>query len=73
MPIMNSMEPDRQQNKEAEQEEHPMNEKVFKVLGQVGASDITIGIIMIITGVSVGILAIINGARTLKTKNKSMI
>ena len=50
-----------------------MTEKVFKVLGQVGASDITIGIIMIITGVAVGILAIINGARTLKTKNKIMI
>lgn len=50
-----------------------MNEKVFKVLGQVGASDITIGIIMIITGVSVGIMSIINGARALKTKNKIMI
>ncbi len=50
-----------------------MNEKVFKVLGQVGASEITIGIIMIITGVTVGILSIINGARALKAKNNIMI
>ncbi len=50
-----------------------MNEKVFKVLGHVGASDITIGIIMIVTGVTVGIVSIINGARALKAKNRIMI
>ena len=50
-----------------------MNEKIFKMLGQVGAVDITIGIIMIIMGVSAGILSIINGARALKAKNNIMI
>ena len=73
MTITGSMVLADRKNSESGQEDIPMNEKVFKVLGQVGASDITIGIIMIITGVAVGILAIINGARTLKTKNKIMI
>ncbi len=50
-----------------------MNEKVFKTMGQIGASSIAIGIIMIITGVTAGILAIINGARSLGAKNKIMI
>lgn len=50
-----------------------MNEKIFKMIGRVGASDITIGIIMIVTGVTIGILSIVNGARALKAKASIMI
>ena len=39
-----------------------MNEKIFKTLGQIGAS-----------GVSVGVVSIVSGARALKLKGKIMI
>ena len=34
-----------------------MNEKIFKTLGQIGASGIVVGIITVIVGVSVGVVA----------------
>ena len=46
-----------------------MNEKIFKTLGQIGASGIVVGIITVIVGVSVGVVSIISGARALKFKN----
>ena len=50
-----------------------MNEKIFKTLGQIGASGIVVGIITVIVGVSVGVVSIISGARALKLKGKIMI
>ena len=50
-----------------------MNEKIFKTLGQIGASGIVVGIITVIVGVSVGVVSIVSGARALKLKGKIMI
>lgn len=44
-------------------------EKAYKAMHSAGAGSIAIGIIMIVTGVTAGIIAIINGARLLKHKN----
>ena len=49
-----------------------MNEKIFKTLGQIGASGIVVGIITVIVGVSVGVVSIVSGARALKLKGKIM-
>ncbi len=45
-----------------------MNEKVYKTMSFAGASGVAIGIIMIVTGVTTGIIAIVGGARLLKDK-----
>ena len=50
-----------------------MNEKIFKTLGQIGASGNVVGIITVIVGVSVGVVSIVSGARALKLKGKIMI
>lgn len=42
-----------------------MSEKNYHLMSQAGAGNITIGIIMIVTGVATGIIAIVNGARLL--------
>lgn len=44
-------------------------EKAYKAMQSAGAGSIAIGIIMIVTGVAAGIIAIINGARLLKHKH----
>lgn len=46
-----------------------MNEKVYKTMSAVGAGDIAIGIIMLVTGIACGVIAIINGAKVLKRKS----
>lgn len=46
-----------------------MNEKIYKTMTSVGAWNITLGIVMIVTGVVAGILTIVNGARLLKNKS----
>ena len=50
-----------------------MNEKIFKTLGQIGASGIVVGIITVIVGVSVGVVSIVSGARALNLKGKIML
>lgn len=50
-----------------------MNEKIFKGLGQIGASGIVIGIIVAAVGVTAGVLSIVSGARALNLKKKIMI
>ena len=45
-----------------------MNEKTFKTMGSVGAADIAVGIIMIVSGVSAGVIAVVNGVRLLKNR-----
>ena len=47
-----------------------MSEKLYKIVSGVGAGSIALGII---TGVSTGILMIVNGARLLKGKSDMMI
>lgn len=44
-------------------------EKVYKTMKSVGAGNIAIGIIMIVAGLSAGIVAIVGGARLIKEKS----
>lgn len=46
-----------------------MNEKIYKTMAGVGAANITIGIVAIVTGIAWGVLLIVNGARLLKSKS----
>ncbi len=45
-------------------------ERVYKTMRNVGAGNIAIGILIAITGLAVGIVAIINGALLLKRKSE---
>lgn len=62
---MNSMVYDRE-------DMHMNNEKTYKTMANVGAGDLAIGIIVLVTGIVTGILMIINGARLLKGKSDLM-
>ena len=46
-----------------------MNEKTYKTMKGAGAGSIALGVIMIVTGVACGILAIINGAKLIHHKS----
>lgn len=41
-------------------------------MGRVGAGSIAMGVVMIVVGLSVGIVSIVNGAMLLKNKNEIM-
>lgn len=45
-------------------------EKAYKTMQGAGAGNIVLGIIAIVTGVTAGIILIVNGARLLKNKNQ---
>lgn len=45
-----------------------INEKIYHTMRRAGAGSIAIGIITLVLGVSVGIVAIVNGAMLLKRK-----
>jgi hypothetical protein len=45
------------------------NEKIYKTMTNVGAGDLALGIVVLLTGVVAGVLMIINGARLLKGKS----
>ena len=45
-------------------------ERVYKTMRNVGAGNIAIGIIIAVTGLTVGIMAIVNGALLLKRKSE---
>lgn len=49
-----------------------MNEKIYKTMRITGGTNIALGIVLIVTGVTVGILTIINGARLLQRKSDIM-
>ncbi|MDD3252570.1 MAG: hypothetical protein PHV18_08425 [Lachnospiraceae bacterium] len=44
-------------------------EKVYKTMQRAGACDIAVGVIILVTGLVVGILSIISGSALLKRKN----
>ena len=45
-------------------------ERVYKTMRNVGAGNIAIGIIIAITGLAVGVVAIVNGALLLNRKSE---
>lgn len=45
-------------------------ERVYKTMRNVGAGNIAIGIIIAITGLAVGVVAIVKGALLLKRKSE---
>ena len=49
-----------------------MSEKVYKTMSKVGAWNIVFGIIMIIVGLTVGIMQIIHGGKLLSDKKEIM-
>lgn len=49
-----------------------MNEKIYKSMKRIGGFSITLGIIAIVAGVTIGVLSIINGAKLLKEKAEIM-
>ena len=61
MHTMNSTEQNRQ--------ERLMNEKIYKTMTTVGAGNIVLGVIMIVTGIAAGVITIVGGARLLKNKS----
>lgn len=48
------------------------NEKLYKMMTNVGAGDLALGIVILVVGIAAGILMIINGARLLKGKSDLM-
>ncbi len=46
-----------------------MMERIYKSMKNVGAGNIVLGIIMIVVGVTVGIISIISGAKLLRDKS----
>ncbi|MBO5470584.1 MAG: hypothetical protein J6A03_12720 [Lachnospiraceae bacterium] len=49
-----------------------MSEKVYKTMSKVGAWNIVFGIIMIIVGLTVGVMQIIHGGKLLSDKKEIM-
>ena len=45
-----------------------MEEKTFKLMIRGGILDITVGIVVLVTGIAAGVLLIVNGARMLAHK-----
>ena len=40
-----------------------MNEKIFKTIRGTGAASLAVGIVVLVTGISAGVMMIVNGAR----------
>jgi len=45
-------------------------EKIYKTMKNIGAANIAIGIVLIVIGLSAGIVAIVTGANLLKKKSQ---
>ena len=50
-----------------------IRDRLYKIVSGVGAGSIALGIITLVTGVTTGVLMIVNGARLLKGKSDMMI
>ena len=46
-----------------------MNEKTYKIMRNTGGASIALGVVSIVIGVTIGVLAILNGASLLKGKS----
>lgn len=49
-----------------------MNEKLFKTVANTGIWNLVMGIIIIVTGVTSGVLLLVSGAKLIKSKNEVM-
>lgn len=47
-----------------------MNEKLYHTMNRIGAGSIALGIVVLVTGISAGVLMIIQGAKLLKSKSE---
>lgn len=47
-----------------------MEEQAYKTMQGAGAANLAIGIIMIVVGITTGVIAIVQGARLLRDKNE---
>lgn len=45
-----------------------MTEKAYKVMGNTGAANIAIGIVMIVVGVATGVVLLVSGAKLFASK-----
>lgn len=50
-----------------------MGEKLYKTLTAVGASNLAVGVCVLVTGVASGVLLIVNGGRLLKSRKKILL
>jgi hypothetical protein len=46
-----------------------MNEKIYKTMAVTGAGNIALGVVVLICGITCGVLSIVSGARILKRKS----
>lgn len=49
-----------------------MQERIYRTMGSVGIGNLVFGILLIIMGVSAGVISIVNGARLLRGKSKML-
>lgn len=47
-----------------------MNEKVYKTMKKVGAWNIAFGILLIVGGITIGIIQLVHGGKLLKEKKE---
>lgn len=45
-----------------------MNEKAYKIMSLAGAANIAVGIVILVVGITVGVINIVSGARLHKEK-----
>ena len=50
-----------------------MNEKVFKTVSGASVMNLVLGIVILVTGITSGVLLLVNGAKLMKRKNDLMI
>lgn len=50
-----------------------MNEKVFKTVSSMAVWNIVMGIVVLVTGITSGVLLLISGAKLMKSKSELMI
>lgn len=50
-----------------------MQEKVYKLMGSTGAACLAVGICVLVTGVTSGVLMVVNGGRLLKNRKKILL
>lgn len=50
-----------------------MNEKIYKTMSGTGACSLVLGIIVLVTGITTGVMMIVSGARLLKRKSEILL